>query len=206
METELINIFNDDLQPIGTATREEVHTKGYWHETFHCWIISEEEGKVFVHLQIRSATKKDYPNLLDITAAGHILAHETTEDGIREVKEELGIDVNMNQLKSIGVIKYHVEHDGFIDKELAHVYLYKNNLNLEDYKVQIEEVSGVGKVEFSDFSELWLGEKEEIFMQGFEMDIAGKRMDVNKLVNKSHFVPHEDSYFEKIIEFIKNEI
>lgn len=103
METELIKIFDDDGTSIGVATREEVHKKGYWHETFHCWFISREKGVDYLFFQLRSKEKKDYPNLLDIAAAGHILAHETVKDGIKEVNEEIGIDVTWDELISLGV-------------------------------------------------------------------------------------------------------
>ncbi|CAM5275178.1 NUDIX hydrolase OS=Lysinibacillus sphaericus OX=1421 GN=LS41612_02185 PE=4 SV=1 [Lysinibacillus sphaericus] len=48
--------------------------------------------RTYIYFQIRSGQKKDYPGLLDITAAGHLLAVETVEAGIREVKEELGVN------------------------------------------------------------------------------------------------------------------
>jgi isopentenyldiphosphate isomerase len=105
MESELIKRFDEHGNQAGVATREEIHKMGYWHETFHCWFIGREEGIDYIYFQIRSGTKKDYSNLLDITAAGHLLAHETIYDGIREVKEEIGIDVSFNELVPLGVIK-----------------------------------------------------------------------------------------------------
>jgi isopentenyldiphosphate isomerase len=130
MENELFNIFDDNKMPIGVATRSEVHKIGYWHETFHCWFIYKEAGQDYIYLQIRSDTKKDYPSLFDITAAGHILAHETIEDGVREVQEEIGINVSINDLISLGVINYCVIRKELIDKELAHVYLFESNNSL----------------------------------------------------------------------------
>ncbi|WP_328797176.1 hypothetical protein [Heyndrickxia sporothermodurans] len=70
MESELLKIFDEKRNPIGVASREEVHKKGFWHETFQCWFVSKEEEKDYILLQIRSDQKKDYPNLLDITSAG----------------------------------------------------------------------------------------------------------------------------------------
>lgn len=96
--SERLKIFDEDRFQIGIATRDEVHRFGFWHETFHCWFVSEEAGTYYIYLQLRSATKKDYPNLLDITAAGHLLADETVQDGIREIKEEIGIDLTIEDL------------------------------------------------------------------------------------------------------------
>lgn len=93
MESERIRVFDADRNPIGIASREEVHRIGYWHEVFHCWIISDEAGVSYIYLQLRSEKKKDYPGLFDITAAGHLLANETIRDGVREIKEEIGISL-----------------------------------------------------------------------------------------------------------------
>lgn len=140
MENELLKIFDEHRNPIGTASREEVHRLGYWHETFHCWFIGREVEKDYIYFQIRSDAKKDYPGLLDITAAGHLLATETVLDGVREVKEEIGVNVSFKELISIGMIDYSVTTGELIDKELAHVYLYKCQNSFEDYELQKEEV------------------------------------------------------------------
>lgn len=206
MESELLKIFDDHRNSIGVATREEVHKMGYWHETFHCWFISRENGVDYIHFQIRSETKKDYPNLLDITAAGHILAHETVYDGIREVQEEVGIHVSFDELISLGTIKYCVTIEDFIDKELAHVFLYENKKTMDEYKLQIEEVAGIVKAEFNRFSELWLGEMDKITVEGFEMNEAGEKLSIHKTVDKSNFVQHEHSYYESIIRLMREKM
>ncbi|WP_020060230.1 NUDIX hydrolase [Bacillus sp. 123MFChir2] len=203
MESELLKIFDQQRNPVGVATREEVHKIGHWHETFHCWFISREDGVDYIHLQIRSHTKKDYPNLLDITAAGHILAHETVYDGIREVQEEVGIEVSFDELISLDTINYCVTMEDFIDKELAHVFLYEMKGTMDDYTLQAEEVSGIVKIAFNSFAELWLGERNEITVEGFEMNEVGEKVSIHKTIDKSHFVPHELSYYESIITLMR---
>jgi isopentenyldiphosphate isomerase len=206
LDHETLRIFDENNNPLGTATREEVHKKGYWHETFHCWVISKEDEIVYLHLQIRSKMKKDYPNLLDITAAGHILWNETVQDGIREVKEELGLQVSFEELVPLGLIKYSVVHEGLIDKEQAHNFLFFNKYPFEKYKLQKEEVSGIVKVDFTHFSEFWLGERDEVRIIGFECNHTGNRKTIDKFVSKQHFVPHEISYYKTIIKLISNNI
>jgi len=202
MEDELLKIFDENKKFLGVETRKEVHRLGYWHEAFHCWFISVENDIDYIYLQIRSKNKKDYPNLIDITAAGHLLANESVQDGIREIKEELGVEVDFKELISLGTIHYSVINDDFIDNEIAHVFLYRSQHEFTDYILQTAEVSGIVKAKLTDFSQLWLEEKSEIQIDGFELDREGKRSFFSKKVNKSAFVPHEKSYYVSIIEGI----
>ena len=206
MENEIIKIFDEYKTQIGTASREEVHKKGYWHETFHCWFIGEEKGIDYIYFQIRSDIKKDFPSLLDITAAGHILANETIADGIREVKEELGIDVSLDELVSLGVIKDCIMIEDFIDRELSNVYLYRIKDPIYEYRLQKEEVSGIVKAEFNDFYDLCLGKKEEISVEGFKINEFGEEVSIKKNVNKKDFVPHQDTYLQSVVKLISENI
>lgn len=199
-ENEMLKIFDDNRNQIGIATREEVHRLGHWHEAFHCWFVSKED-KRYIYLQLRSSMKKDYPSLYDITAAGHLLAHETVLDGVREIKEEIGIDVSINDLISLGVIDYHVNKTGFIDKELANVYLYIVDNFINEVTPQKEEVSGIVRTEFESFCKLWLGKLDYIRIEGIEV-IDENKILIDKMIGKDHFVPHEISYYENIIKLI----
>ncbi|MFC7680758.1 NUDIX domain-containing protein [Paenibacillus sp. GCM10028914] len=206
MDTELINIFDDNKKQIGVATRKDVHTFGYWHESFHCWFIGREKENDYIYLQLRSEVKSDYPNLLDITAAGHIMSNETVTDGIREIKEEIGIDLTIDELESLGVVDYVVINDNFIDKELASVYLYRYNSTFDEFILQKEEVSGIFKAEFNDFCALWYGEKSHINVEGFIIDPKGNRVMANKVVGEKEFVPHEKSFYQTIVKLISEKL
>ncbi|WP_367582529.1 NUDIX hydrolase, partial [Shouchella clausii] len=100
-----------------------------------------EHDQEYIYFQYRSNDKKDYPGLLDITAAGHLMSHESVMDGMREVEEELGIHVDFADLVPLGVIEYMAEKENFIDKELAHVFLYDSVHALEEFNPQLEEVT-----------------------------------------------------------------
>lgn len=195
MDSESLKIFDDNRKKIGVATREDVHRQGYWHETFHCWFVKKKAQTHYIYLQLRSGKKADYPNLLDITAAGHILADETIEDGVREVKEETGISVSFDDMISIGVIPYTVIKETFIDRELSHVFLYVSNHSFDEFDLQTDEVSGIVRANFNEFSQLWLGQREHVNVEGFEVNHAGERVSVNKSVGKEAFVPHDTSYY-----------
>ena len=77
---EMINVVDKERNIIGVKSRELVHLDGDWHETFQCWFIEPVENSFYIYVQKRSANKKDFPSMYDITAAGHLLAEETVED------------------------------------------------------------------------------------------------------------------------------
>lgn len=207
MEIEHLNILDAKGNHLGVASRNEVHQKGYWHETFHCWIISREEGRDYIHFQKRCKHKKDYPNLLDISAAGHILFNECVSDGIRELQEELGLKVYFEDLIPLGVIKDEIIQDNFVDRELGNVFLYISNEKLEDkYIFQPEEVSGVLKIEFHSFCNLWKGNIHEIQASGIEVNSYGKKEKINKTIRKHHFLPHEEGYVVRVLDLIDLEL
>lgn len=203
MESERLRIFDGGHQELGTASREDVHKHGYWHETFHCWLLKREENTDYIYFQIRSRTKKDFPNLLDITAAGHLLADETAQDGIREVNEELGLNVTIEDVQQLDVIEDPIELDGFTDREFAHVYVYKTEENI-DFTLQQEEVSGIVRAPFAHFQSLCLGFASSIEVEGFCVKEAGHREAVRKSVSKKEFVPHSDTYWRRVAEAISS--
>ncbi|OZM56384.1 NUDIX hydrolase [Lottiidibacillus patelloidae] len=206
MEHEVLNVFNKERELIGTATRAEVHRKGLWHEAFHCWFVAKEDDVEYIYLQLRSPQKKDNPNLYDITAAGHLLATESVEDGVREVKEELGIDVAIEQLLPLGIVEYSVKKENFIDNEFANVFLYRGNFSFDDFSLQKEEVAGIVKIAFSHFYELWLGEREKVQLTGFTEIGETEKVFLNDEVGKDAFVQHPLAYYENILMFIANHL
>lgn len=193
-----------DGNVVGIATREEIHRKGIWHDTFHCWIVEMAEGAPYIHLQLRSPDKKDFPDLLDISAAGHILAHETVEDGAREIREELGIDVKFDELIPLGIIKDQLAVQNFLDNERCHVFLYKTDQNLDGvYKFQQEEVASMFKFDFQDFSELCSGAADKIDSKA---EIAADGKGSPRTISLVDLVPHSPSYLDGVMQAIRTEL
>lgn len=183
---ERLKVFDENYTYIGEETREDIHEKGLWHETFHCWLVDETN----VFIQKRSATKKDFPGLYDITAAGHLLADEDIMDGIREVEEELGIQVDPSKLRRMGFVRDIIRLPGFVDKEFANVFLYQSSFAPNDFTLQQEEVESIHSVPIKDLQELFRGEVDEIIF-GNEIPLT-----------LSDFVPHETNYFQAVGEFL----
>ncbi|MNO16838.1 isopentenyl-diphosphate delta-isomerase [compost metagenome] len=199
MTDEILTTFDVQGKVTGTAPRDEVHRYGHWHETFHCWFVEQREGSLYIYLQLRSKDKRDYAGLLDITAAGHLLANETARDGLREVEEELGLQLAFDELIPLGVIPYSMVKEGMIDNERANVFLYDNHFSLEQFRLQPEEVEGIVISEFASFRKFWQGALEQLEVSGFRVTDSGERIAVQEAVDLSHFVPHDTAYYLQII-------
>ena len=208
MEEEKLAILNENGDRLGVTSRSEVHTKGYWHETFHCWFVHYDEDlkETFIYFQLRSDDKKDFPGLLDITAAGHILSDEKIEDGVREVHEELGIKVKFEELEALGVVKGELIQGNMIDREHTNVFLYTKPVSYEKFQLQTEEVSGILRSSLSDFKSLIQHDKAEIELEGFVVTKAGVKNYISKKAGYHHFVPHERPYLIEIIDRIEQKM
>lgn len=151
MKEKFLDIYNERMELIGKKTRQDVHQGGDWHKCFHCWILHKDAlDREYVLFQLRSKTKDVLPNSLDISAAGHLESGETPMDGLRELKEELGIDILKNELIFLGI---HVEvycDKKVINREFDYVYFLPYNKEPSEYNVQPDEVSGLTKVLIND--------------------------------------------------------
>lgn len=197
---EYLDIFDEDENLIGKALRADAHKNGYWHRTFQCFIIKKKNGKIFMLFQKRHPLKDTSPNLFDISSAGHLVSGEGIEDGVRELKEELGVDVNFSEL--IPALVYKEEYDGktYMDREHCHVYFYMSNEKIENYSLQPEEVVGLVEIELNGLIKLLNGDTASVQANGFEVDSQGNRHEVNKQLFKSEFVPHGDEYYREIFK------
>jgi isopentenyldiphosphate isomerase len=188
---ERLKIFDKSYTYVKDDSRDEVHRKGLWHETFHCWIVDDHS----VYIQKRSAEKKDFPSLFDITAAGHILATETVMDGIREVEEELGLAVDLSKLYTQGVVQDVIELPGFIDREFANIFLYKSTFKPSEFSLQQEEVASIHIVERQELRNLFLNDTAVVLCTNIYDNTVLE-------ISLTDFVPHEGSYFEKIASLL----
>ena len=123
------------------ATREECHKKGLCHRAVYAFII-DDKGNIL--LQKRSNNKKLWPNMWDVTVGGHVDAGEFGRQAlIREVKEELGISINDDDIKYLVGSTSINEQGDIINKHYNECYLITKNIDISDIKIQKEEVSEV---------------------------------------------------------------
>lgn len=175
---ELIDILNAEGKPSGkTCMKTFAHKNGTLHASVHIWIFDDKQN---ILIQQRASNKDVFPNLWDISVAGHISAGEQPlTSAIREIEEEIGITVSENQLLFIDTFRKKIKHsEKLIDNELHYVYVCNLNFKLEDLKIQKEEVALV------------------------------KAIPINTLIkcienNSLNFVPHGEKYFKLVFEAVK---
>ena len=199
MNDELIDIYDSDMNLLGISSKLQAHQEGLWHKAGHCWIITED-GNIW--LQLRGSDKQLYPNLLDISCAGHIQIGETPKSGtLREIEEEIGISLKENNLEKMFTHKL-VFDTPYYNREFCHTYLHKTQLKLTDLKLCPTEVNGMFEADIQDLIDLFLGETPTINASGIVHTTKGLKRQSKKLTIKD-FCPHGDKYYQKVFTTIQ---
>ena len=200
---EYITILDQQMRPIGTKSRAQVHQQGLWHKTFHCWFFREEHEQRYLLFQRRSPQKDTFANLLDVTAAGHLQANETVADGVREIQEELGVEVPFHHLQSLGIIPEEFLLPGIINREFHHVYLYQYQQPIEYMRMQEAEVSGMSQVEIDEFDRLIRGETQTIEGLLYATQEERPHYEGKRLLHYNNFCPHSVAYYQTILTAVR---
>jgi isopentenyldiphosphate isomerase len=152
MDDELLDVVDEHGRRLGVKRRGDVHRDGDWHLAFHLWVVRGDG----VLLQRRARDKSSWPGYLDASAAGHLLAGETVQDGLREVQEELGAVYAFADLEPLGVHRV-VDGDrsGVANRELQHVFAVRDDRALEAWTAfDRVEVDGLVLVAHDGFARL----------------------------------------------------
>ncbi len=143
MADELIDILNpDNFEIIDTCMKSKAHKEGLLHASAHIWIFNSQ-GEILI--QKRSPDKIAFPNVWDVSVAGHIASGELpTLSAIREVKEEINLDITASHLNYVGTFREVVKHnEKYIDDEVHYIFLVKMNFDFNTLNIQEEEVSEI---------------------------------------------------------------
>lgn len=152
---EYLDIYTEDGAYLGKEDRSIVHKNALWHKTVHCWLY-DKIGNIY--FQIRKKEGKFYT-----TASGHIQAGETVQEGFaREIKEEIGIDVNIDNCLLVDVVKFVMDRDEkdgniFRDRAFANVYICDFEEDIKNFDFDANEIKGLVKMKAKDAYELISG-------------------------------------------------
>lgn len=175
---EMIDILDENGNAKGEVQdRNTVHQIGLWHKVVYVWIINSKNELL---IQKRSSNKDKDPNLWTISASGHLSAGDSSKDGaLRELYEELGIQIIEEELNYLFTVKQHKVHrKDYIDNEIVDVYLVKKDLDLNDLTMQKEEVSEIRLIPYHELK--------------------------NKVINRDNSIVEHIEMYNKLFNFLEN--
>ena len=152
-------------------------------------------------LQRRAPGKDTWPGRFDVSVGGHYRSGEGIEGCLRELREELGLDVAAERLVPLGRRRIEQRYaDGRVDREVQDVYLVVCALPLEEYRPDPGEVDAVVAVPLGEFVEVARGALAEMSGEGMVWsELGGWRMAWVR-VRAGDLVPSEDGYYRWVGE------
>ena len=140
---ELVDVYNDKHEKLNyTKDRKEL-TEGEFRLSCFVWIINDKDELL---IQQRASTSKKYADYWE-TVSGVVEKDEDAITGIiRELDEELGIRVSKDNLRFIGS---YARVNDFVE-----VFLLKTNMDIEDLKLQEDEVQTAKWVSIKEFENI----------------------------------------------------
>lgn len=139
---ELWDLFDADRLPTGrTGVRQDGLVDGQLHVVVHVCLFN---GAGQMLIQKRTLNKKDWPGLWDFTVGGSVHAGENSRQGaMREVREELGIELDLNGSRPSFTFNFEYGFDDF--------YLLHREVDLMQLAVPNKEVD---QVRWADLDEV----------------------------------------------------
>ncbi len=144
---EYFDILTEDGDKTGMQeSRSEVHRDGAYHGSVHIWYL--EDNRIL--LQKRSMNKESCAGKWDAAVTGHIDIGETPLDAaLRELSEELSLEVCADNLKLLFIQNTHIEEGKFISNEVNYVYKLIARIDRSRFLPQKEEIDEIKFVEIS---------------------------------------------------------
>lgn len=151
---EYFDVLDENGEKTGKIKlRDDVHKDGDWHRVAHIWIVNND-GEVL--LQRRSKDIEVYPDIWDMSCAGHLSAGDDSIDGaLRELKEEVGFDIDPKELQFVKTTKKStIVRENYIDNEFEDLYILRTDKKIEDIKFPEDEISAVKFVPYKEFKKM----------------------------------------------------
>ncbi len=117
------------------AKRGDKLDKGKYHLVINAWI--KNKNNQFLMTQ-RSANKK-FAYMWECTGGSAIKGETSIQAAVREIKEELGVNIDESTGRLIGTtLRYYPNRPDILD-----VWLFESDVSIENIKIQEDEVCDV---------------------------------------------------------------
>ena len=190
--------------PTGEAMpRGTIHLEGHWHLAFFCWGARPRRAGSEILLQHRAARKDVWPLRFDASAAGDIRFGESLEEAAREVREELGIAVELGDMIGLGGIGRSTRHaNGLIDREHHALHLLTPGPPDAAYRPGPREVAGLAWIDADDLLGLVEGRLPEATARYRAVDAPADGF-VERTLTAADLVPYADGYHRRLLAEIR---
>ena len=130
---ELWDILDENRNKTGrTVQRGKPMKQDEYHLVVHVW-IRNSKGEYLIS---KRTPNKTYPNKWETTGGSAIVGDDSLQAALREVKEELGVDLSTSKGKCVFSLKR--QHRNFPD--FLDVWLFKEDVDISKVVYQPEEV------------------------------------------------------------------
>jgi len=117
---------------------------------FHLWLFAQTASGLHVLLQQRSLGKDTEPGKIDVAVGGHARPGEDARHGlVREAAEELGLQLQPDQLHRVGMRRMERRGSGWIDREIQEIYATLLPVPIEQLRPDPREVAALVLVSFA---------------------------------------------------------
>lgn len=138
---ESLFVVDENNNPIEPLPRNTAHKKNAWHRTTGIWVVNDNKQ---ILCQKRSMQKDQHPGEWEAYFGGHLGPNEdSTESAVRELSEELGQSIRVDQLTAYPDI---VRSDKPTHREFQYifaVFLHDDNSKFEFEKEEIDELQWI---------------------------------------------------------------
>lgn len=129
---EIVDKLDNKRQLLNKTSERHENVDGEYRQSVHTW-IQNSKGEFLI--QKRTPNKRAWPNMWSQTGGAVDEGETTLQAALRECKEELGIDINTNNVELI--LSFKRKYD-FVD-----VWLVKQDIDISKLVLQEDEVADV---------------------------------------------------------------
>lgn len=205
---EMMDVYDEKGNPLGQTSNELAHRIGLWHRSFHCWIVRiADDGTKLVLLQRRGPGVGSFANFFDMSSAGHYRSGEGIEGGVRECEEELGIDVNKEELRLIAHRVISETPNGTINREFQDIYMMFRAAPASSYRPGFPEVSAVVECPLLDLQALVDGAVDSVAFSGVLVDNeSGEATGGEGRLTRADLIKESRAYHQRVLQVLAEEM